>query len=161
MLPFSSASGCRHPRACAEPSPPIGARAGVAALSHAPGLSAPARCAAFSRVPSRPAGLSLQQPPEYRVRSCVGAGHGECLVVGGPAGPVRPAAHVELMCALGLAGPGSTQCPTSADGPAAARPVRPFLLHGFSARTCAAGVWGREREPGCTLRSPPALAELW
>lgn len=128
MLPFSSASG-RLPvsAACAEPSPPIGARAGEAALSHAQRRSAPARCAAFSRVLSRPAGLSLQQRPEYRVRSCGGASHGECLVAGRPAGPVRPAAHG----ALGLAGQQSTQCPASARGSAEAGPARPFSHHGF------------------------------
>lgn len=144
--------------ACAEPWPPIGARAGVAAFSHAKGLSAPARCAVFSRVLSRPTGVSLQQPSECRVRSCSGVSHGECLVAGRPTGPVRPAAHGEPMCALGLAGQGSTQCPATSRCSTEARPIRPFLHHGFSARTCAAGVWSRGREPGYILRSPPALA---
>lgn len=90
--------------ACAESWPPIGARAGVAAFSHAKGLSAPARCAVFSRVLSRPTGVSLQQESECRVRSCGGVSHGECLVAGRPTDPVRPAAHGEPMCALGLAG---------------------------------------------------------
>lgn len=58
--------------ACAEPSPPIGARAGGAALFHAQGLSAPARGVVFSRVQSRISGLSLQRRPECRVPCCGG-----------------------------------------------------------------------------------------
>lgn len=74
--PFLPPPAARKRRPAPRSSPPIGARAGVAALSHAQGPSAPARCAAFSRVLSWPGGLSLQTRPECRVRSCGGASHG-------------------------------------------------------------------------------------
>lgn len=174
---FTSAAGLEKPRKCSPFLPPPAgcpyprpARSrrhqSARALARPPSLTLRGgvrlRAARpFSRVLSRPAGLSLQPRPEYRVRSCGGASHGECLVVAGrPAGPVRPAAHGEPMCALGLAGQRSTQCPASSHGSAEARPARPFPHHGFSARTCAAGVWGGGQKPGCTRASPPAPAGL-
>lgn len=174
---FTSAAGLEKPRKCSPFLPPPAARIDGLAWSprhqsaRAPewpppltlgGLSAPARCAAFSRVPSRPAGLSLQQRPEFRVRSCGGGGegesHGECLVAGRPAGPVRPAAHCEPVCALGLVGQGSSECPATSHGSAEARP---FLSPPWLCRThvCDRRL-GQGAGTRCTLRSPPALVGL-